>query len=551
MLSRFSVLQIPSQNGFWRCQNFQCSCNVSHIRFSLPFDSSYPEIKSVYSGINSGREVYPPTGGSLSHAVKTIDQLVCFLGQAQKFAGFFNTQVDLRIELTLMHVELFGLICTILDASSIFSRMTARASVTIGCKMKLSTDSYKGARDFYPEDKRLQKYLFGVMRAVCERYGYEEYDAPILEPTDLYLQKGNQEIINEQTYTFTDRGDRSVTMRTEMTPSVARMVAGKRQELGYPLRWYSIPQCWRYERTQRGRGREFYQLNVDIFGDASIEADVEAIRIADDIMKDYGASADMYDIRVSSRELLRELLRQHGFDSTMESTITSVLDSYRKPSFDKKRTKLDQDSQTKLIELLDYIQQEDVLQLESGKRLASIIDVLEKQDVKVTLDPTITRGFDYYTGMVFEVFDTHPDNNRSMYGGGRYDNLLEAFGAEPLPTVGFGMGDHTLQCFLELHELVPALQSPTEVYVIAIGQEAVTASQVATELRSKNINTALDSTGRKLEKCIKTADKKSIPFVLFVGETERKENRYTLRRLSTGEEVKGPVDELAQVVFEG
>lgn len=417
--------------------------------------------------------------------------------------------------------------------------------------MKLPTNSYKGARDFYPEDKRLQKYLFGVMRSVCERYGYEEYDAPILEPTDLYLQKGNQEIIEEQTYTFTDRGNRSVTMRTEMTPSVARMVAGKRQELGYPLRWYSIPQCWRYERTQRGRGREFYQLNVDIFGADSVESDVEIIQITDDIMKAYGATADMYDIRISSRELLEELLQQHGFDESMEQKITSILDSYRKPSFDKKRAELGEANQAKLANLVDYIENEDVRYLDSGKRLSDIIDSLETQNVKVTLDPTITRGFDYYTGMVFEVFDTHPDNNRSMYGGGRYDNLLEAFGVESLPTVGFGMGDHTLQYFLELHDLIPVLDPTTEVYVIAIGEEIITASHVADELRRQNINVALDTTGRKLEKCIKSADKKSIPFVLFVGEAERKENNFTLRRLSNGEEVKGSVNALTQAILEG
>src|SRR5439155_12089601 len=166
--------------------------------------------------------------------------------------------------------------------------------------MSLSTQPYKGARDFYPEDKRYQKYLFSVMRTTVEKFGYEEYDAPMLESLELYAAKTGDEIVNEQTYSFTDRGDRQVVIRPEMTPSVSRMVAARRQELAYPLRWYSIPQCWRYERTQRSRGREFYQLNVDLFGIDGISADLEMIQMADAIMKAFKAKPDMYQIRINS-----------------------------------------------------------------------------------------------------------------------------------------------------------------------------------------------------------------------------------------------------------
>src|SRR3954471_24283848 len=169
--------------------------------------------------------------------------------------------------------------------------------------MALSTQPYKGARDFYPEDKRLQKYIFGKLRHTVESFGYEEYDAPILEPTDLFLSKGNQEIIDEQTYTFLDRGERSVTVRTEMTPSFSRMVASKRQELEYPVRWYSIPNLWRYERMQRGRLREHWQLNVDIFGVDNHFAEAEVIQVADGILKAAGATHDMYSIKLNSRKL--------------------------------------------------------------------------------------------------------------------------------------------------------------------------------------------------------------------------------------------------------
>jgi histidyl-tRNA synthetase len=167
--------------------------------------------------------------------------------------------------------------------------------------MALSTQPYKGARDFYPEDKRQQKYLFAVWRRVCERFGYEEYDAPILESLDLYLAKTGEEIVNEQTYTFTDRGDRQVVIRPEMTPTVSRMVAARRQELAYPLRWYSIPNLWRYERPQRGRLREHWQLNVDLFGVADTSAELEMISLVDAMFKEFGALPDQYEIRLNCR----------------------------------------------------------------------------------------------------------------------------------------------------------------------------------------------------------------------------------------------------------
>src|SRR6185437_1349195 len=177
--------------------------------------------------------------------------------------------------------------------------------------MALSTKPYKGARDFYPPDKRLQKYMFSTLREVVERFGYEEYDAPILEPLEIYLAKTGEEIVNEQTYTFEDRGGRKVVIRPEMTPTVSRMVAARRQQLGYPLRWYSIPNLWRYERPQRGRLREHYQLNVDLFGVANLEAEHEIIQVADALMHAYGATREMYVIKLNSRKLMDYILLEH------------------------------------------------------------------------------------------------------------------------------------------------------------------------------------------------------------------------------------------------
>src|SRR5581483_8335522 len=208
--------------------------------------------------------------------------------------------------------------------------------------MALSTQPYKGARDFYPEDKRLQKYLFSVMRKVVESFGYEEYDAPILEPLDLYTAKTGDEIVNEQTYSFTDRGDRKVVIRPEMTPSVSRMVAARRQELAYPVRWYSIPNLWRYERPQRGRLREHWQLNVDLFGVETLDAEVELIQVSDALLQAFKAKREAYTIRINSRQLMNSLLQEHlGLGEVEAQTVSKLIDRMHKLDYGKFVTQLE------------------------------------------------------------------------------------------------------------------------------------------------------------------------------------------------------------------
>ncbi len=418
--------------------------------------------------------------------------------------------------------------------------------------MSLSTQPYKGARDFYPEDKRVQKYMFGKMREVCERFGYEEYDAPILEPTDLFLSKGNQEIIDEQTYTFKDRGERSVTIRTEMTPTVSRMVAGKRQELAYPLRWYSIPNLWRYERTQRGRLREFWQLNVDIFGVEGVEAEHEIILVADQIMKSYGARADMYTIRLGSRKLTNHLFGEYlGLGDTQREMLIRLVDRMHKMEHSSFLAQADailtptQREQGVLAGLQRLLRAQRLEDLPSGlERHESVLKLKllsgMLQDSRVTnvkFDITLMRGFDYYTDIVFEVFDTDPENNRSMFGGGRYDGLVGLFGVEPVATVGFGMGDVTLQNFLESHDLLPKLLPETDAYLVLIGDNMYEKVQhIATELRGMGLNVAIDPGGRDIGKQIKTASKKGIHYAVFIGDTELESGQFKVKNLMTGEE---------------
>lgn len=429
--------------------------------------------------------------------------------------------------------------------------------------MALPTQPYKGARDFYPEDKRLQKYMFKTMRKVVETFGYEEYDAPILEPTDLYASKTSDEIVNEQTYTFTDRGDRSVTIRTEMTPSVSRMVAAKRQELPYPLRWYSIPNLWRYERPQRGRLREFWQLNVDMFGVGGVEADHEIIQVADAIMQGFKAKRDMYTIKINSRMLMDTVFNDYlKLNQTQSHTMAQLIDRMHKMEYGAFSAHVDsifqphqrENGETEM--LLNFLKVKDLNDLPGELRthpsvieLQVLFDLLSKSGVtNFEFDPTIMRGFLYYTDIVFEVVDTDPENNRSMFGGGRYDGLVAAFGVEPVPTIGFGMGDVTLENFLKSHKLLPPLLPETDAYVILIGDVYEQAQPILKEFRKQDVRLAVDMTGRKPDKQIKTAVKKGIHYALFIGEKEIADQQYVLKNLISGKDERHGVERTVSII---
>lgn len=429
--------------------------------------------------------------------------------------------------------------------------------------MKLSTQPYKGARDFYPEDKRLQNYLFNTMRKVVEKFGYEEYDAPILEPLEIYLAKTGEEIVNEQTYSFEDRGGRQVAVRPEMTPTVSRMVAAKRQELTYPVRWYSIPNLWRYERPQRGRMREHWQLNVDIFGVEDIAADHEVILIADRIMKAFKAKRSMYTIRINSRKLTDAVFKDYlKLDPTQSEKQKKLIDRMHKMDYAEfvalsdalfQPTQKDKGAPEALFEYLKIKSLEDVPSKlktnESVAKLEELMDTLRKSNItNAVFDPTLMRGFDYYTDIVFEVFDNHPDNNRSMFGGGRYDGLVGMFGVDPVPTVGFGMGDVTLQNFLEAHGLLPDIPTSIEMYVVLIGDVYKDAQAVLHKLRRLGIKVAIDMSGRKPDKQIKTAVKKQIPYALFIGPKEIDDQRFVVKNLNTGKDERRSIERVVSIV---
>lgn len=429
--------------------------------------------------------------------------------------------------------------------------------------MALSTQPYKGARDFYPEDKRLQKWVFAKWREVVESFGYEEIDAPIIEPLDLYRAKTGEEIVEQQTYSFTDRGGREVTLRPEMTPTVSRMVAGKRQELAYPARWYSIPNLWRYERPQKGRLREHWQLNVDIFGVETIDAELELIMVAAAIMKSFGASDDMYQIKVNSRKLMDLIFTDYLELDVVQSQMMSKL-------FDRKDKMPEEAFYREAGGIFDKDQEDGIKKLEkliNAKSLADLPDsitstkamravqilftLLKENNINnARFDVSLMRGFDYYTDIVFEVYDTAEGNSRSLFGGGRYDGLVGLFGVDNLAVAGFGMGDVTILDFLETHELMPELDNETDVYLIVIGDILRQAHGVANLLRNEGINVAVDMSGRPVDRQIKTASKKNVRHALFVGEEELSTEQFPIKDLETGNEEKHSIERVVAMLMD-
>jgi len=403
---------------------------------------------------------------------------------------------------------------------------------------KLSTDPYKGVRDFYPEDQSIQNHIFNVWRKTCESFGYVEYNASILEPTELYKAKSGEEIVNEQTYSFIDRGERDVTLRPEMTPTVARMVAARKRELSFPLRWYSIPNVFRYERPQRGRLREHWQLNCDMFGLEGIEAEVEMIKLAYAIMKNFGAKESDFEVRVNSRNIINKALAELGLSEEQAHKFQKLLD---------KKNKIDNfEEETEKIagRKIEW-------SLEPDESLKELMVKLHDSGISnVVFDDTLVRGFDYYTGTVFEVYDTSPENNRALFGGGRYDELLSLFGNEKVTAIGFGMGDVTARDFLETRGLIPKYESSAKLYIAPFSKEYIKKSdEVANYLREKGLNISVDYTGKKVGDQIKKADKDKIPFVIVIGEDEAKKDTFKVKNLFTGEEKISSLSELSEIIL--
>ena len=423
-------------------------------------------------------------------------------------------------------------------------------------KSKLSTENYKGVRDFYPEEMFVQNYIFSTWKKVVEKFGYVEYGASILEPAELYKAKTGEEIVNEQTYTFTDRGEREVTLRPEMTPTVARMIAAREKELAFPLRWYSMPNLLRYEKPQRGRLREHWQLNVDLFGAKGVEADTEIITIASDLMKSFGAKNSDFVIRLNNRKLINDLYEHFKLSEDQKQKISKIIDKKNKISQETFSQSIGQIIPDKAGEFIRVLSSnERVLDTlskdnENAKELIGLIEKLGSLGItNVSFDPTLVRGFDYYTSAVFEIFDTNRENQRSIFGGGRYDELTLTFGQRKIPAVGFGIGDVTLRDFLEVHNLLPKYAPTAKLYIATLDETFLDgARKLAELLREKGLNVIIDLSQKKVGEQLKTANRQQIPYAVVIGQDEIKSGTYSIKNMESGEEKKVKAEEIANAL---
>ena len=413
----------------------------------------------------------------------------------------------------------------------------------------------RGTRDFYPEDMRLRNWLFDNFDDAALLHGFQEYDAPVLESEELYTRKQGEEI-TQQLYNFKDKGDRKVALRPEMTPSLARMVMSRAGVLPMPIKWYSIPQCWRYERTQRGRGREHYQWNVDIWGTDAISADAELISVLVTFFKSVGLTEEDLVIKMSSRKVLEEVLGSLGLEGDIFAKTCIIVDKMDKLPADVVSEQLGdlgleksaiQTIQSTLV-IKDMNSLEETLGKESAAvtELTSLFSALEAYGISgwIEFDASIVRGLAYYTGPVFEAHD-RAGELRAICGGGRYDKLLSTLGGKDLPATGFGFGDMVIMELLAEKGLVPELIGGVDDVVISLSPELRNAAMsVATSLRSTGKSVDLVLEDKRLKWAFKHAERSGAQRLVMVMPDEWKEGKVKIKDLESGEETEVSVDSL-------
>lgn len=412
----------------------------------------------------------------------------------------------------------------------------------------------KGTREFYPETMALRNYLFEKVRAASQSFGYQEYDGPFIETIDLYAAKSGEELVKKQSFTFEDRGGDLVTLRPELTPSLARMIAAKQNELTYPVRWWSFGPFWRYEQPQKGRSREFFQWNIDMLGVNSPEADAELIAVAATFMRSVGLSPERALIYVNNRRLMEAQFNALGIAVEKRMDVSNLIDRRTKMESAKWEAYAIESglTQAQLDGLKDVLGNLDLWkQSEELTRTFAALEALGVRDY-VKFDPNIMRGLLYYTGTVFEAFDTGGSLKRSLFGGGRYDNLLADVGGQPLSGVGFAMGDVGMGIFLQESGLLPEFQStPAQILVTVFDEKlAMQSFALSAELRNAGLNVMVSPEPVKLPKQFKFADKMKIKIVLVLGPDEVEKGLVVIKNLVNGEQAQVKREALVESIQE-
>ncbi len=390
--------------------------------------------------------------------------------------------------------------------------------------MKNVIQSVKGTREFYPEAMALRNFIYEKVRTASQAFGYQEWDAPFIETIELYAAKSGEELVKKQSFVFEDRGGDLVTLRPELTPSLARMIAAKQSELTYPLRWWSFGPFWRYEQPQKGRSREFFQWNIDMLGVDSPEADAELIAIAATFLRSVGLDPQQAAIYVNDRRLMDSQFDALGIEAAKRLDVSNLIDrrSKMKPeAWDEYALEIGL-TQKQLDALKDILTNFDLWK--KSDQLVRLFSALEALGAKeyVKFDPNIVRGLLYYTGTVFEAYELSGSLKRAILGGGRYDNLLADVGGQPLPGVGFAMGDVVIGIILQEKGLLPEfIPSPASVLVTVFDDSLLLKSYaLSAELRRNGIKTIVYPEPAKLPKQFKFADKMKMKVAVTIGTDE-------------------------------
>ncbi|HOZ53461.1 MAG TPA: histidine--tRNA ligase [bacterium] len=416
----------------------------------------------------------------------------------------------------------------------------------------ISNQEVKGTKDWLPEEMNIRKYIFDKWRQVCLSYGFIEYLTPILENAEVYRAKSGEDIGGKELMVFVDQGGRELAIRPEMTPSVVRMVSKIYNTSPKPLKLFSIANFVRNEKPQRGRNREFWQLNCDIFGDDNLLSDLEALQMSLDLVLAFNPPKGSFALKINHRGLINYLFDSIKLDDSQKILVMRLMDKYNKMTGDELISKMEGlglkneqiDKVLKFItaDSLDELigNNSEMKETSAFSLLFKIIEKLKKLGYEeyVKFSPEVIRGFDYYDGLVFELFDNHKDNNRAMFGGGRYNGLANIFGGESFSAIGFAPGDETFKLFLESWDILPKIGIKDELYYLPILSDKLDEPvlSLANKLRKKGKRVEISFNTLKISKVFEYADKNKIGYVVVLGEDEFERGEYKIKNMKTGVE---------------